>query len=135
MNPNGYWAPLADVLPDGVITAMDKAVDDANHRSTGREGEPVLLAGVRGLLKHVVLKADHDAEITQWVVRQRSEMEDHEQKLVEVCDRVRAEVKADLERLESVRELVWTTRKTVTVADLRVALGIDHPASTTGGAG
>jgi hypothetical protein len=53
---SSYWDPLADVLPQAVRDAMSAACTSATHRGTGRPGEPVLMAGVRELLRHCMLR-------------------------------------------------------------------------------
>jgi DNA-binding helix-hairpin-helix protein with protein kinase domain len=127
---NSYWSPLADVLPVEVTTAMDKACADATHRGTGRADEPILLAGVRALLNEVVLRRDHESLVTQMANYQRHEAELHRQELARRWAEARADIQADLSRLEAVRGLVYTTKKTVPTARLREALGIDEaPAS------
>lgn len=120
-----YWDPLADVLPEDVRAAMDKALADAIHHGKGRDGEPVLLAGVRALLKHSVLLSEHDRQIGQWARNQRSTEESHRNALDDTHRRSQAYVAEDLRRLEAVRALVNVQRKTLSMADLVAALNPD----------
>lgn len=125
-----YWQSLSDVLPAEVIDAMGKACADATHRGAGRPNEPALLAGVRALIGEMVLKREHNALVTQMANHQRYEAQLHREELSKRVREVQAGVQVDLARLDAVRGLAYTTKKTVPVASLRIALGIDEaPAS------
>ncbi len=58
-----YWDPLADALPQSVRDAMREAEIKAIHHGGGREGESVLMAGIRELLRHVELREVADERI------------------------------------------------------------------------
>lgn len=127
---SSYWDPLSDVLPPDVIAAMSKACLAAIHDDAGRADEPTLLAGVRALIAEMLPRHEHDALVTQMANYQRHEAQVHQEELSRRVREVQADVQADLARLDAVRGLAYTTKKTVPVASLRLALGIDEaPAS------
>lgn len=121
-----YWDSLSDVLPAEVIAAMSKACLAAIHDDAGRADEPALLAGVRALIAEMVPRDEHNALVTQMANFQRHEAQLHQEELSRRVQEVQAAVQADLARLDAVRGLAYTTKKTVPVARLRVALGIDE---------
>lgn len=120
---NGYFDPLLDVLPQSVVDAMHKACTDATWHGKGREDEPTLFAGLRALIDAMVLRSEHDREVQHHVDFQRSENENHRRVLLQRIEEVRADVRLDLHRLDAVRQLAMTRRRTLLVDDLRKALG------------
>lgn len=119
---SGYFDNLADVLPQSVIDKMHKALTDATWHGRGREDEPTLFAGLRVLIDSMVLRSEHDKLIQQHVDFQRSEAENHRRVLLQRVEEVRDEVRLDLHRLDVVKSVAMTQRKTVAVEDLRRAL-------------
>lgn len=123
---NSYWSPLSDVLPDDVIRAMDASVTKNLHSVAPRD-EPGVLSGVRGLLEHMVLKSEHDALISQWVLQQRRDSEESRTAVAAERTRLLEEIKEELAALKAVRDLVYRSggRKTLRVDDVRAALAPD----------
>lgn len=127
---SSYWDSLSDVLPADVIAAMSKACLAAIHDDAGRADEPALLAGVRALIAEMMPRSEHNALITQMANYQRHVAQLHEEELSRRVREVQADTQVDLARLDAVRGLAHATKKTMSVASLRLALGIDEaPAS------
>ena len=114
------WDRLDGALPPDVRNAVRRAAFDALHRGADQDG--FFAAGITELMRHVVLKTEHDRQVEQVVRHQRSTFQEGRQAANDAYARGVAEGREAQAALARVYRLVDHRRKTVRMEDLREAI-------------
>lgn len=114
------WDSLSDILPKDVRDAVKRARLDALH--SGACLDEIERAAITELMRHVVLRDDHDRQVQQVVQHQRATFESGRQAAREAYERGAEAGREAQAALARVSRLLDHRRKTVRMAVLRAAV-------------
>lgn len=114
------WDALAAALPRDVFEAVKRAGDDALHQ--GGDLAAIDRAALAELLRHVVLRTEHDRQVQQVVNHQRATFEAGQEAARTAYENGVSTSREAQAALARVWRLVDRRRKTVRMDDLRAAI-------------